>query len=291
MIPNNNKSHEPRSSVVPSSPSWSLGVSLCPPQVQRCSGVSQGLAAAAGEAELHQIPEHLSLPPHYPCLQHGLCLCLLTWYMGDATGLVHWGPSSKGRRGCALLEDLDTLKYGCRLIFTFLVAWAVEDNPSVFIPSSWKHPPRLLVTILSTLFSSKCPERVELNFHQQQLIYSGNKEGKEPAVPAWCACVAVMGRPGLREPSRHRMQWRVPCPVLVLETAVQVWDIIVLGAVVEAFGKVPSRTRESSSSLIYDSLPHQNSAEGQDSFFFKVILNRRGVERDFGLSHHIDLNS
>ena len=91
-----------------------------------------------------------------------------------------------------MLEDLDTLKYGCHLIFTFLVAWAVEDSPSVFIPSSRKHLPRVLVTILSVLFSSKCPELVELNFHQQQLIYTGNKEGKEPAVPAWCACVAVI---------------------------------------------------------------------------------------------------
>ena len=63
-----------------------------------------------------------------------------------------------------------------------------------------------------------------------------------------------------------------------------------LGAVLEAFGKVRSRTRESSSSLIYDSLLHQSSAKGQDSLF-KVILNRCDVERDFGLSHHIGLKS
>ena len=41
---------------------------------------------AAGEAELHQIPEHLSLPPNTILVFSMDFACvLLIWYVGDAT--------------------------------------------------------------------------------------------------------------------------------------------------------------------------------------------------------------
>lgn len=53
-------------------------------------------------------------------------------------------------------------------------------------------------------------------------------------------------------------------------------------AVFQSSGKVRSRTGQSCS-RIHDSLPLQNSAEGQDSFV-KVIANGRCFESDLGLS-------
>lgn len=83
-----------------------FGVSLtCHPQAQSCWRISRGGSW-----------DH---PPN-PCLRHWLCWCFTDMVRGWCYRnfqLVHWGFSSKGRRGCGLREDSDALKSSCHLLF------------------------------------------------------------------------------------------------------------------------------------------------------------------------------